>query len=223
MAWIRKCLWKSPCHEPHNFSLKNTGNLTLPLSYRSLTIQIHELFSWWREEFLYFLHLMNGRRSSSLNCCGHTISVLAPLTALLHVTSELLCFRALCAENSSVLGNIHQKNQKLWNSVFLVFWSVDNTVRCFCCSLGRNHRCDPGNTYLEQRLHCTFMWVAAERNRVFPPLWYTAADPVKSQLLKAVPVQTDSASFLQSFRALNSLNNLKLKSCSSYITVSVLT
>lgn len=47
------------------------------------------------------------------------------------------------------------------------------------------------------------------------------ADPVKSQLLQAVPVQSANASFLQSFAALNSLNN-PLNGCSSYIRVAVL-
>lgn len=222
MAWIGKCLWKSPSHKPHNFSLKNADNLTLSVSYRSI--------NYFHDDraggFPCCLHLMNSRKGSSLNSCGPIISVLAALTALLCVTSVLLCFRELCAGNISVLVNIYhsiewRENQELWNLLFLVCWCMDNTVRHFHCSLGKNHRCDPTDTYLEQRLHCPFTWGAAERNRIFLPLWYTAADPVKSQLLQVVPLQSGNASFLQSFTALNSLNN-PLNYCSSCIRVAVL-
>lgn len=91
----------------------------------------------------------------------------------------------------------------------------------FCCSLGRHRRYEPAGTYLKQRLHCTVPWGAAERNRIFPSLWCTAADPVKSQLLQAIPVQSANASFLQPFAALNSLGN-PLNGCSSYRRVAVL-
>lgn len=57
---------------------------------------------------------------------------------------------------------------------------MDNTVGHFYCNLGKNHRCDPADTYLKQRLYCTVTCGAAERNRIFPPLWCTAVDPEKS-------------------------------------------
>lgn len=88
----------------------------------------------------------------------------------------------------------------------------------FCCSLGKNLRCDPADTYLK---HCIVTGGTAERNRIFPPLWCTAADPEKSQLLQAILVQSANASFLQSFAVLNSLNN-PLNGCSSYTRVAVL-
>ena len=161
------------------------------------------------------------------NCCGPFASALAPLTALLHVTSALLCSRELCAGNSISLSNIRCSNikwresQELWKSLFLLHCSMDNTVVCFSCSLGKNRRCDPADTYLKQRLCCTVTWGAAERNRIFRPLWCTAADPVKSQLLQAIAVQSANASFLQSSTALNSLNN-PLNGCSSYIRAAAL-
>ena len=91
----------------------------------------------------------------------------------------------------------------------------------FCCGLGKNCRCDPADDYLEQRLHCTVTWGAAEGNRIFPPLWGAADEPVKSQPLQAIPVQSANASFLQTFAALNALNN-PLNGCSSYVRVAVL-
>lgn len=87
-----------------------------------------------------------------------------------------------------------------------------------CCSLGKIRRCDPGDTCLRQRLHCSATW---RETRVFSPLCCTAADPVKSQLLQPVPMQSANASFLQSFAAWNSLNN-PLNGCSSYMRVAVL-
>lgn len=58
-------------------------------------------------------------------------------------------------------------------------------------------------------------------SRIFPPLCFTAADPVKCQLLQSVLMQSANASFLQSFAPWNTMNN-PLNVRSSYIRVAAL-
>lgn len=85
--WIRKCLWRSPYHWPHNFSLRITDYLIPCMFFWSLNQPWAILHGHREEDIPYCLHFVSKKSSA--------VTTLAPLRALLHVTPALLCTREL--------------------------------------------------------------------------------------------------------------------------------
>lgn len=146
--WVRKCLWRSPYHWPHNFSLRNTDYLIPWVSFGALIGHL-QLFCMITEGKTFHIFFILWVRSAVLQLLWHPWQHCC--------MSHLPC----CAPGNLVQGVVylplqHQIKGDPGTLKFTVPFALLHAQQC--CSPGKIHRCDPGDTYLRQRLHCSVTW-----------------------------------------------------------------